>query len=130
MGDRPTDRADLLRGGLGRPRLGVAVSAEVVALLRRGRERIAKGWCQRELAVDTNGRLVFPDSPSACRWCAIGGLVDSVAANDGLENAAVDALSRAIGGLRVSEWQDRPERTQADVLAAYDRAIALAEAQP
>lgn len=47
-------------------------------------------------------------------------------------HAAWDALIRALGTRTVEgvfDWNDAPERTHADVMALYDRAIANEEAQ-
>jgi hypothetical protein len=39
-------------------------------------------------------------------------------------------LERAIGERFIGDWNDAPGRTHAEVLEAFDRAIALAEAAP
>lgn len=37
-------------------------------------------------------------------------------------------VGAAVGGVPIGRWNDAPERTHAEVLAAFDRAIELAEA--
>lgn len=40
------------------------------------------------------------------------------------------ALRRATGGIDIAAWNDAPGRTHAEVLAAFDAAIATEEARP
>jgi hypothetical protein len=40
----------------------------------------------------------------------------------------LDFFRKAIGGHCIPEWNDTPGRTQVEVVAAFDRAIALARA--
>lgn len=43
-----------------------------------------------------------------------------------LYGEAVAPLRLAIGGADILDWNDAPERTHAEVMTAYDRAIAIA----
>lgn len=45
-------------------------------------------------------------------------------------NDARKALEEAVGTLWLFEWNDAPERTHAEVLAAFDRAIEATKEQP
>jgi hypothetical protein len=68
-------------------------------------------------------------SPETC--CAAEAIQD-VETRTGIRRAAYAAIGRAIGTERgvtvpIVEWNDAPERTHAEVLAAFDRAIKGAE---
>lgn len=43
-----------------------------------------------------------------------------------LRKAAYESLSRSFGGGSIIDWNDAPERIHADILAAFDKAIASA----
>lgn len=101
-------------------------------ILRRGRERVAKGWCQKAQARDADGFSSNADSPSAAQWCAIGAIVDE-ADESGARLEAQRALRGALGRSRLTyyavvEWNDTPGRTQAEVITLFEKAIAAEEA--
>ena len=82
----------------------------------------------------TKGRLRLRDKyGKVCAMCSIGAIY--TAAEELLgprHDAARDAFRAATGCLpfdSVPEWNDAPERTHAEVMAAFDKAIASAEAQ-
>jgi len=107
--------------------------------LRKGRERIARGWCKGRFAIDITGGSVDPDSERAVRWCARGA-VGSDFTWRGLNTEAEAALTRALPqdwvahAVAVCSTYSLPNgnivayynnsHTQADVLALFDRAIA------
>ena len=66
----------------------------------------------------------YGDGHAVC-WGAFGALVKAGDNQPALTGAA-EALHTVVGG-RIDEWNDAPERTNAEVLAAFDRAIDLAE---
>jgi hypothetical protein len=76
----------------------------VTQALIAGRRRIETGWCQ--------GAMRTRDGV-----CAVG----AVSFNED----ALRILQRALGRDGVPSWNDTPTRTKHDVLALYDRAIAL-----
>ncbi len=99
------------------------------AVLRAARTLIAtpERWTKRAYRKDAAGNMCEPEQ-AVCR-CAEGALCDS----DGTDDEwwrAYDVFRDAIGLDSIALWNDAPERTHADVLAAFDRAIALAEATP
>lgn len=105
-------------------------------ILKAAREKVAAGWTQGENARDEDGNPVGAGA-AAC-WCAYGA-IDAATPREGLGYAefyrvrsdAMLILRDAIGlpgTNRIADWNDAPGRTQAEVLAAFDRAIALAEA--
>lgn len=85
-----------------------------VQILERGRERIAHGWAQK---------IHYREGD---RYCAAGAI-------DGawIHRAAYEALLReATGSLGLlCVWNDRPGRTQAEVIAVHDAAIAAEKAK-
>ncbi len=93
---------------------GTQVTNPVIEMLREGRAKIERGWCQR-ISLSPTGAV-----------CALGAL--SEPSGFIKITAATEALRAAAGAGHLSEisrWNDSPERTQADVLALYDRAIAM-----
>ena len=44
-------------------------------------------------------------------------------------NSALATLKRIIGSHEIVPWNDAPERTHAEVMAAFDRAIAAEQAK-
>lgn len=87
--------------------------------LMAARALIARGWTQHAAARTANGETLSPEqcaSETAVCWCTFGALraVGSMEADK--------ALRTIIGG-PLTEWNDDPDRTQAQVLAAFDKAI-------
>jgi hypothetical protein len=106
-------------------------------LLADARELVSRGWCQGAEAEDERGGPVVPWSADARRWSALGALVATAGGPDALVNGgpslervatAALALGLAAGVETLKEWNDAPERTRAEVLAVFDRAVRLAEA--
>lgn len=96
-------------------------------ILRRGRERVAKGWCQYSLAQDANGKHILDtDAPEAVKWCALG------APGEGDNATVADAKSRLLQFANtewmLSAWNNLPERTQAEVVSVFEKAIAAEQA--
>lgn len=112
----------------------------VAETLRRARNLIEdpKHWIKGALAKPSkysrNIPILNPNDPEAGAWCALGAInrVDGP-----YEDAAVKMLAFVIGGYEyayvegargeVTGFNDRPVRLHADVLSAFDRAIAKAE---
>ena len=91
-------------------------TSPVVAVLRAAKERIGKPqlWCKNKLA-------------SRGRYCAVGAF-RFLAENTGRADAACYRfLQRAIGGRSIPHWNDDRTTTHAEVMEAFDKAIALAE---
>ena len=102
---------------------------KISEILRAGKVNIEKfGWCQGdELAIHG------PDSGPCCAATALT-RVPITWAWDGKfpGNEAINLLKQAAGvstAISIATWNDAPERTLAEVLAAYDKAIVAAEAQ-
>ena len=101
------------------------------------RDRVQSGWCQRCTAEDDEGAAVEPWSDAARRWSLLGAIVatvDAPAAGDDREMPlselalAMGALALVIDETSLADWNDAPQRTQADIVAALERAIGLVDA--
>lgn len=82
-------------------------------VLRKARELVEQGW--------TQGRYKTEDG---C-YCGVGALIEVTGS---LREALPYTfhLDQVVGGnFEFEKWQDRRGRTQAEVLAAFDRAIEL-----
>lgn len=86
------------------------------------RERIAQGWCQDVSAVDFSGEGCCSGSPDAHAWCLNGAIV-AADATEAVDLACFAAMGFRNRGEAVG-WNDEPERTQAEVLARIDVALA------
>lgn len=97
------------------------------------RELLARGWCQRRYAVNAEGTFVSSLDPDAVAWCAIGAITRASCASDAPLSMppAVDIIRELIAAetMDIEHWNDAPGRTQADVLALFDRAIAAEAGQ-
>ena len=95
----------------------------VLACLIDARKRITpKGaWCQGEVAKDKNGAEVGIDSPRAVAWCMLG----ATGTHSDASSSADLMLAQVVPGNEVTAWNDAPGRTQKEVLALFDKAIAL-----
>ena len=83
----------------------------IVDALKIGRDRVTQGWCQNTAEA----------AGGVCILWAIAG--QFMRLRDG--QPALSYLRRVVGDDIVG-WNDTPGRTQAEVEAAYDSAIALA----
>lgn len=81
--------------------------------LREARKLIERGWCQGEAQIGHQFCIL-----GACGWAS---------GDSDLYFDMREPLQKATGCEALSRWNDAPERTQAEVLAAFDKAIQLAE---
>lgn len=98
-------------------------------ILEEARTLVEKGWCQRDYARTAAGNGVCWDSLLACKFCSSGALirVGHQSRTHGLVPPflkAQAAFLQVIESPDIALWNDAPGRTQADVLAAFDKAIA------
>jgi hypothetical protein len=107
------------------------MSGETVRILREARALVEKGWTQGARARMANGIAIDPGDPNAACWCPFGAIekAEVTSAFCVATGEPMKLLKSAVGDWP-PKWNDRHGRTQAEVLAAFDRAIALAEAAP
>jgi hypothetical protein len=105
------------------------VSADAVKALVEARAMVAMGWTQGVYARDADGNDIedCDDTRDAACWCASGALHLS---GGTFGSHARSALVAAIETSDIAGWNDDPARTQEEVLAAFDKAIALVRATP
>jgi hypothetical protein len=107
--------------------------SEIAEILRRARAKIERSecWTQGNFAIDKDGCTVNPEDSAAVCWCGYGALINASGeplSNSPMADAAQAVLENTVG-VWFPDWQD--DRTHAEVLAAFDRAIAASEgAQP
>lgn len=101
-------------------------------ILRKARALIdaPEKWTRGALARDADRIPQWPADESATCFCSLGAIVKASGREAGQEHAPDTASRRAMEraiGQNIETWNDDPATTHADVLAAFDRAIALAE---
>lgn len=88
-------------------------------------ERVRKRWITKLPAINDAGISIFADSRTACGWCALGAIWGAAGSADIPETKAAERmLSSIIDGRSIAAWNDAPGRTQAEVIEAFDKAIA------
>jgi aerobic-type carbon monoxide dehydrogenase small subunit (CoxS/CutS family) len=94
-----------------------------VEILTKARALIAEPehWCQKH----------WHESDGATEaWCAWGAVAETTGMVSDFSNGAIDALNAAtfgLGGCGIVDYNDDPGTTHADILAAFDKAIAEIE---
>lgn len=90
------------------------------AVLLTASEIIGRGWTQGAWARDRHGAKVSGASLTAVCWCAGDAIFTAAKQLNGdlkLVGAACKVLRQHIG-CDIASWNDAPERTQAEVVAA------------
>lgn len=103
-------------------------STDVVAVLRRARALVKRGWCQGAFAETADGDVCDQYSRSAASWCALGAIF---VAGGAYAREAREAFRGAISRREctsITAWNDSADRTKPQVLRAFTKAIAKAEA--
>jgi hypothetical protein len=99
------------------------------------RELVAQGWSQGAEARNSDQNPVHPWSSEARSWSVLGAIVCGDETRRGrvpidlLASAAI-LLAHAVDTPSLSKWNDRPGRTQAEAVAAFDAALASAAERP
>ncbi len=103
-------------------------------ILEKARELMRRGWCKYASARTRDGLETYPSDQHAVSFCASGAcervVSDQHYSSTKTFPASVDynaAMMFLCGALRtnsIPEWNDDPDRTKAQVLVAFDRAIA------
>lgn len=87
-------------------------------------ERVKRGWTQDEYARDESGAHVDQYAKDATCWC-IAGAISAAKGEGGYWPSDTIRYFMDINGISdVADWNDAPGRTQAEVIAAFTRAIA------
>ena len=99
--------------------------SDIAAKLDEARALIEKGWCQRAFELHS--------SQGAC-YCTMGAFYRALGElSEDDEETAFRTLIKAIGlpaeDTQVFEWNDAPERTQAEVIEAFRKAAELARSE-
>jgi len=81
----------------------------------------ALGWTQMASARRYSGEITAVNSEHACCWCAVGAIVAANYQDDLAISEAFEAVRAEIGGGDITDWNDAPERTQADVVETLRR---------
>jgi hypothetical protein len=95
----------------------LSITSPAIEALRKGRALIEERGLARAILEDYNGR-----------FCAVGAITRQSRTLELGMAEALDYLAKAIPAdlCAIAAWNDDPDRTIADVIAAYDRAINLA----
>ena len=114
-----------------------ALPCDTRRVLQEARALIAQGWTQGEFARKAGVPTGTSALGSDC-WCASGALSHVALRHGDYDMPAKDKARRVLGdvlgpdfaayGFSLPRWNDDPARTQEEVLALFDKAIALAEA--
>lgn len=88
-----------------------------------------KGWCQGAYAKRLHGEIAlnFIGDPTVAAYCSSGAICE--AQKPSMAEDAAYYFIKAIGGGPIPRWNDTPGRTKEEVLAAFDKAIELADTQ-
>ncbi|WZO97276.1 hypothetical protein EP7_004300 [Isosphaeraceae bacterium EP7] len=92
--------------------------------LNEARKLVEKGWCKGTSARNAAGEPTGTTDVDAVAWCPYGAMGAIPGASF---IRTTDRYRKSIGRLAISKWNDEPERTKEEVLAAFDRAIESVE---
>lgn len=98
--------------------------------LKEARRLVEAGWTQGVAARDHEGQPVAPQSSTAVCFCVLGAISRVTRSSVSMFNIILKTFDAVVpgDGWATEKWNDAPGRTQTEVLDAFDRAIALAEA--
>jgi len=102
-------------------------------VLVKARELVEKGWTKGAMARNKYRHRVQFDSLCAVKFCAIGAISrsakDRPSDQEKLDISARKAIRKINELDSISVFNDSDDTTKADVLAAFDKAIAYASEQ-
>lgn len=78
-------------------------------------------WTQGTYSKSESGDSVYPRNPAAVCWCLLGA-IDEVYDVGDPRKKAYEAMQKTIDKCMLTMWNDAPERTHAEVLAAVRKA--------
>lgn len=97
-------------------------------LLKAVREKLTPqgAWTQNVYARNSNGDVVSSRDFDAVSWCILGAA--DMGDRRGYEGQLADAMGFKSAG-RMENWNDRSRRTQTQIIARLDAAIARTQRQ-
>ena len=110
--------------------LGKIMTKTVITVLINARDLVAKGWTQGCAARNKEGEEIGAAGPHATHFCPLGSII-AVSDNYGpLYGAAYWLFRACLPNFKlnsISKWNDHSDRTQADVVAMFNKAISRGE---
>ena len=103
-------------------------STDVVAVLKRARALVKRGWCQGALSRDKSGIHCGEMDPHAKCWCVLGATYRATGSFDVCDDVW-NALEKVARTRDLAGWNDRDRRTQSQAVSLFTKAIAEAEAE-
>lgn len=102
-----------------------------IEILKAAKKQIVdKGWTQGAYARTASGRQIGAHAGAAACFCAIGAC-QSV--HDDYHAAHYEAIRllrlQTLNDSDIPTWNDHPDRTKEEVIAAFDKAITAAEGE-
>lgn len=106
-------------------------SKTVLQILQKARALVARGWTRHVLAKNARGKLVDSSSRTAVCFCAMGAFyrAGGLHSEERRKAQAVFTTANDLNATGISAWNDKRWRTQAQVVRAFDKAIATTQAQ-
>jgi hypothetical protein len=89
--------------------------------------RDPKRWTKGTLARDSSGKPTDISGNYAVCFCASGAIIKA-SFNIGYMKAR-HSLSDVVGNCSISWWNDAPERTHAEIIQGFEKAIAVERAK-
>lgn len=86
---------------------------------------IKQNWAQGEMAKDVHGEAVTALDEKAVSWDLSGAIYIACKGEQAVYKSAFRAFRVAAGTDSISQWNDHPERTHEEVLAALDETIKM-----
>lgn len=103
-----------------------------IDILKEARALVERGWTQNAMARDEYGAVVDYQDDAATCFCMNGAMWRAAWPFRARHSAgyimAEDVLRHVVGG-NYAHWNDAPERTQGEIIDAFDKAIAYVEEQ-
>jgi hypothetical protein len=107
------------------PRTELSVR-EVLVAARKLIEK-PENWCQHGYALADDDDGTSPLNKRAVKWCMAGACYRAAGRPVHFSDPdAIKLLERITSANWIPDWNDAPDRTHAEVLAAFDKAIAEA----
>jgi len=109
----------------------------IAGVLNKAVGYLERGWCRVDFARDVLGQSLYSSDGRAVCWCAVGAVqraalfMDTYNAHQVVEDACgevckvlgliKDSYLRGSFQSTLSSWNDKPERTQEEVVAIFKK---------